>query len=121
MLVILFMRKGLKDNKHLSYGFMTGILRVEKESIFSGLNNLKVNSILDNKYSEYFSFTPKEVKEMAKYYNAPEKYDEICEWYDGYAFGKSEIFNPWSVINYFNNECISLVQLYFTRRKEVQQ
>lgn len=97
---------GLKDNKHLSYGFMTGILRVAKESIFSGLNNLKVNSILDNKYSEYFGFTPKEVKEMAKYYNAPEKYDEICEWYDGYAFGKSEIFNPWSVINYFNNECV---------------
>lgn len=107
--VILFMRNlfsgGLKDNKHLAYGFMTGILRVAKESIFSGLNNLKINSILDNKYSEYFGFTPGEVREMAKYYNVPEKYDEICAWYDGYRFGKSEIFNPWSVINYFSNDC----------------
>ena len=107
--VILFMRNlfsgGFKDNKHLSYGFLTGILRVAKESIFSGLNNLVVNSVLDNKYSAYFGFTPDEVKEMAEYYHVADKYGEICEWYDGYRFGKSEIFNPWSVINYFNNEC----------------
>ena len=106
--VILFMRNlfsgAFKDNNHLSYGFMTGILRVAKESIFSGLNNLKINSILDNRYSEYFGFTPDEVREIAQYYKAVEKYDEICEWYDGYRFGKTEIFNPWSVINYFNNE-----------------
>lgn len=108
--VIDFMRAlfsgGLKDNPHLSYGFLTGILRVAKESIFSGLNNLKINSILDNRYSEYFGFTPEEVREMAQYYDVPEKYDEICEWYDGYRFGKTEIFNPWSVIGYFNNECV---------------
>lgn len=108
--VIDFMRAlfsgGLKDNPHLSYGFLTGILRVAKESIFSGLNNLKINSILDNRYSEYFGFTPAEVREMADYYGAPEKYEELCEWYDGYRFGKVEIFNPWSVIGYFNNECI---------------
>ena len=97
---------GLKDNPHLSYGFLTGILRVAKESIFSGLNNLKMNSILDNRYSEYFGFTLEEVKEMADYYGVPEQYEEICEWYDGYRFGKTEIFNPWSVIGYFNNECI---------------
>lgn len=107
--VILFMRNmfsgGLKDNRHLSYGFLTGILRVAKESIFSGLNNLKINSVLDNKYSEYFGFTGEEVQEMAHYYKADDKYDEICTWYDGYRFGKTEIFNPWSVINYFNNEC----------------
>lgn len=107
--VVLFMRNlfsgGLKDNRHLSFGFLTGILRVAKESIFSGLNNLKINSILDNKYSEYFGFTADEVKAMAKYYGASKKYNEICEWYDGYRFGKTEIFNPWSVINYFNNEC----------------
>lgn len=107
--VILFMRNlfsgGLKDNKHLSYGFLTGILRVAKESIFSGLNNLTINSIMDNRYSAYFGFTPDEVKEMARYYNAAGKYGEICRWYDGYRFGKTEIFNPWSVINYFNNEC----------------
>lgn len=107
--VILFMRNlfsgGLKDNKHLSYGFLTGILRVAKESIFSGLNNLTIHSVLDNKYSSYFGFTSDEVKEMAEYYGAADKYDEICQWYDGYRFGKTEIFNPWSVINYFNNEC----------------
>ncbi len=107
--VILFMRNlfsgGLKDNRHLKFGFLTGILRVAKESIFSGLNNLTINSILDNKYSEYFGFTSAEVKEMCEYYNAADKFDEICEWYDGYRFGKSDIFNPWSVINYFNNEC----------------
>ena len=107
--VILFMRNlfsgGLKDNKHLSYGFLTGILRVVKESIFSGLNNLVIHSVLDNKYSSYFGFTAEEVKEMAEYYGVTHKYDELCEWYDGYRFGKTDIFNPWSVINYFSNEC----------------
>ena len=107
--IVLFMRNlfsgGLKDNRHLSYGFLTGILRVAKESIFSGLNNIKINSILDNKYSQYFGFTADEVRQMADYYGVPEKYDEICAWYDGYRFGETEIFNPWSVINYFNDRC----------------
>lgn len=107
--VILFMRNlfsgCLKDNRHLAYGFLTGILRVAKESIFSGLNNLKVNSILDDKYSQYFGFTPEEVREMACYYGVEEKYEEICAWYDGYRFGNTEIFNPWSVVNYFGNGC----------------
>ena len=105
--VILFMRNlfsgGLKDNRHLSFGFMTGILRVAKESIFSGLNNLTIHSVLDEKYSSYFGFTPEEVRAMAAYYGGEDKLDEICEWYDGYRFGLSEIFNPWSVINYFSN------------------
>ena len=108
--VILFMRNlfsgGLKDNKHLSYGFLTGILRVAKESIFSGLNNLVINSVLDNKYSAYFGFTAAEVQQMAAYYGADNKYTELCAWYDGYRFGDTEIFNPWSVINYFNNGCV---------------
>ena len=107
--VILFMRNlfsgGLKDNKHLSFGFLTGILRVAKESIFSGLNNLTINSILDEKYSSYFGFTPDEVRTMAAYYNADDRYDELCDWYDGYLFGSTEIFNPWSVINFFRNDC----------------
>ena len=107
--VVLFIRNlfssAFKDNKHLKYGFLTGILRVAKESIFSGLNNLKINSILDDKYSEYFGFTPEEVKEMADYYAVPDRYDEICDWYDGYRFGHTEIFNPWSVVNYFSNAC----------------
>ena len=96
---------GLKDNRHLSFGVLTGILRVAKESIFSGLNNLKINSVLDNKYSEYFGFTANEVKKMADYYGVPHKYKELCEWYDGYRFGETDIFNPWSVINYFSNDC----------------
>ena len=107
--VIAFMRNLLsgcfKDNKSLAFGFLTGILRVAKESIFSGLNNLTINSVLDNKYSEYFGFTANEVKGMAAYYSAPDKFDEVCEWYDGYRFGKTDIFNPWSVINYFSNDC----------------
>ena len=107
--VIAFMRNLLsgcfKDNRSLAFGFLTGILRVAKESIFSGLNNLTINSVLDNKYSEYFGFTANEVKEMAAYYSAPDKFDEVCEWYDGYRFGKTDIFNPWSVINYFSNDC----------------
>ena len=107
--VIGFMRNLLsgcfKDNKSLAYGFLTGILRVAKESIFSGLNNLVINSVLDSKYSEYFGFTADEVKEMAAYYGKPEKYDEVCEWYDGYRFGNTDIFNPWSVVNYFSNKC----------------
>ena len=107
--IIQFMRNlfsgGFKDNPHLSFGFLTGILRVAKESIFSGMNNLSINSVLDNKYSAYFGFTTDDVMEMAKYYNAVDKYDEICQWYDGYRFGKTEIFNPWSVVNYFSNDC----------------
>ena len=67
--------------------------------------NLSINSVLDHKYSAYFGFTSDEVREMAAYYGASDKYDEICEWYDGYRFGKTEIFNPWSVVNYFSNEC----------------
>lgn len=96
---------GLKDNRHLSFGVLTGILRVAEKSIFSGLNNLKINSVLDNKYSEYFGFTANEVKKMADYYGVPHKYKELCEWYDGYRFGETDIFNPWSVINYFSNDC----------------
>ena len=107
--VIDFMRNlfsgGLKDNPCLAYGFLTGILRVAKESIFSGLNNLVINSIIDDKYSQYFGFTKDEVEQMATYYNATDKLPELCEWYDGYRFGDTEIFNPWSVINYFSIGC----------------
>lgn len=100
-----FFSGGLKDNPHLAFGFLTGILRVTKESFFSGMNNLKTNSILDNNYSSYFGFTNEEVREMLAYYDYEDKYQEICEWYDGYRFGNSEIFNPWSVINYISDQC----------------
>ena len=96
---------GLKDNPHLAFGFLTGILRVAKESIFSGMNNLKINSILDSDYSSYFGFTKNEVIEMLNYYGYENKYQEICDWYDGYRFGNTEIFNPWSVINYIADKC----------------
>ena len=107
--VIDFMRNffsaAFKDSKHLSYGFLTGILRVAKESIFSGMNNLKVYSILDDRFSSYFGFTEDEVAEMMQYYGRPEKLDEVCKWYDGYRFGNTEIFNPWSVLNYLDDHC----------------
>ena len=107
---ISFMRNlfsgGLKDNSHLAFGFLTGILRVAKESIFSGLNNLSIYSILDKRYSQYFGFTKEEVKKLLSYYNAGDKFEEVCEWYDGYLFGDTEIFNPWSVINYIAEQCV---------------
>ena len=97
-----FFSGGLKDNPHLAFVFLTGVL---KESIFSGMNNLKTNSILDNSYSSYFGFTNEEVKDMLAYYEYEDKYQEILEWYDGYRFGNTEIFNPWSVINYISDQC----------------
>lgn len=100
-----FFSGGLKDNPHLAFGFLTGILRVAKESIFSGMNNLKTYSILDDGYSSYFGFTEKEVKDMLRYYGKDDKYNELSEWYDGYRFGNTEIFNPWSVINYISDNC----------------
>ena len=107
--IVNFMRNffsgGLKDNSHLAFGFLTGILRVAKESIFSGMNNLKTNSILDTNYSSYFGFTNEEIKDMLVYYEYEDKYQEILEWYDGYRFGNTEIFNPWSVINYISDQC----------------
>lgn len=107
--VILFLRNlfsnALKDNHNIEYAFMTGILRVAKESIFSGMNNLKIDSILDERYSQYFGFTKAEVTELLAYYSVKGKSREVCEWYDGYRFGKTEIFNPWSVLNYVDNQC----------------
>lgn len=100
-----FMSGGLKDNASLAFGVMTGILRVSKENLFSGLNNLVVNSVIDEKYSEYFGFTAEEVSTMAEYYGQQKKLEELREWYDGYLFGNTEIYNPWSVANYFNNDC----------------
>ena len=108
--VISFMRNlfsaVLKDNAALEYGLLTGILRVAKESLFSGLNNLVVNTLLDTKYSSYFGFTESEVESMTEYYGCRQKFDEIRNWYDGYLFGETEIYNPWSVISYINNNCV---------------
>lgn len=107
--IVNFMRNffsgGLKDNPHLSFGFLTGILRIAKESIFSGMNNLKTYSILEESYSEYFGFTTEEVRELLQYYGKEDKMQEVCDWYDGYHFGDTEIFNPWSVLNYVSDKC----------------
>lgn len=107
--IIGFMRNffsgAFKDNKNLSFGFLTGILRIAQESIFSGLNNLTVNSVMDDEYDKYFGFTSEEVETMLGYYGVPDKKEELTEWYDGYLFGNEEIYNPWSVINYISRDC----------------
>lgn len=90
----------LKTNDSLEFGVLTGCLRISKESIFTGLNNLKVNSIRFEEYSNYFGFTEAEVQELSRYYEIEDKFDEIKQWYDGYRFGTTEIYNPWSVLNY---------------------
>ena len=89
----------LKTNSALEFSVITGCLRISKESILTGLNNLAVNSILSNKYSESFGFVQYEVDELMKYYNIEEKSQLMKKWYDGYLFGKSEVYNPWSVLN----------------------
>ena len=100
-----FLSGALKDNAHVEMGLMTGVLRVAKEGILSGLNNLDVYTVFDAAFSEYFGFTEDEVADMAAYYGVPEKMDEIRAWYDGYDFGGTEIYNPWSVLNYFKKDC----------------
>ena len=89
----------LKTNSALEFSVITGCLIISKESIFTGLNNLAVNSILSNKYSESFGFVQSEVDELMRYYNIEEKSQLMKKWYDGYLFGKSEVYNPWSVLN----------------------
>ncbi len=84
---------------------MTGILRVSKESIFSGLNNLEIYSILDTQYSEYFGFVPREVEEILDEYDLENK-ERNKKWYDGYNFGGTEIYNPWSILNAVNRKVI---------------
>ena len=95
----------LKTNDSLYFAVMTGCLRVSKESIFTGLNNLKVHSISDEQFDEYFGFTHGEVETLLKEYGIESHQAEFKEWYDGYRFGNTEIFNPWSVINYISDNC----------------
>ncbi len=90
----------LKTNSSLKFAVLTGCLRVAKESIFTGLNNFKTNSILDEEYDETFGFVDDEVKEMLHYYGQDTHYETVKEWYDGYRFGNADVFCPWDVINY---------------------
>lgn len=114
-----FFSGAFKDNSNLSYGFLTGILRIAQESIFSGLNNLAVSSVMDEEYDGYFGFTKQEVGEMLSYYGASDKADELRNWYDGYFFGSKEIYNPWSVINYLSKGCLPQAYWVNTGKNEV--
>ena len=95
-----FYSSALKTNNSLKYGILTGITRIIKEGIFSGLNNLYVNTILSRDYSEYFGLLESEVIEMLDYFDMKYKIEEVREWYNGYIFGESEVYNPWSIVNY---------------------
>lgn len=121
--IIGFMRNffsgAFKDNKNLTYGFLTGILRIAQESIFSGLNNLTVDSVMDDEYDCFFGFTGSEVREMLEYYGFSDKAEEMTTWYDGYLFGSAEIYNPWSVINYVSKGCIPQAYWVNTGKNEI--
>lgn len=121
--IIGFMRNffsgAFKDNKNLSYGFLTGILRIAQESIFSGLNNLSVNTVMDEEYDSFFGFTGDEVKKMLEYYGMSKKESELKDWYDGYLFGSEEIYNPWSVINYISRGGIPQAYWVNTGKNEI--
>ena len=93
----------LKSNTHLQFSVMTGILRIAKEGIFSGLNNLQVYNIFEEKFSEYYGLTEEEVLEGLKYYDLEYEINDVKEWYDGYQFGNTEVYNPWSIINFLKN------------------
>lgn len=93
----------LKTNPNLEFAVITGCLKISKESIFTGLNNLKMVSILDISYSEYFGFTHPEVEHMLQAYDIIGRQEEIKSWYDGYLFGKSEVYNPWSILMYVDS------------------
>ena len=90
----------MKDNEYLQFGVMTGILRIAKEGIFSGLNNLKVNTIMDRSYSQYFGFTEDETAAAVEAYGLNEMMPEVKRWYNGYTFGRTQLYNPWSIINF---------------------
>ena len=98
-----FYSSALKTNDSLKYGILTGITRIIKEGIFSGLNNLKVDTILNKKFSEYFGLLESEVIKMLDYFEMKYKIEEVKEWYNGYIFGDKRIYNPWSIINYVDN------------------
>ena len=100
-----FLSSALKTNRTLDFAVLTGVLRVAKESIFSRLNNLSVCSVLSRKYSNILGFTPAETAVMAEDLGVEKKLPELRKWYDGYRFGTEDMYNPWSVINYMDNEC----------------
>ncbi len=99
-LICSLLGQALKTNSSLKFAVLTGCLRISKESIFTGLNNLKVRSITDVRFSEYFGFTDTEVKALLEYYGYPDSYETAKKWYDGYQFGNVQVYCPWDVLNY---------------------
>lgn len=106
----------LKTNNSLEFGVLTGCLRISKESIFTGLNNLDVCSVINNNCSSYFGFTEQEVIDITKYFGISQNTDSLKEWYDGYRFGENEIYNPWSILKYvkavLNNDEMPLLSYW---------
>ena len=117
----------LKDNEYLEMSIITGILRVAKENIFSGLNNLEVHTILDSEFTEYFGIMENEVEEALKDFNLEYELKDVQKWYNGYLFGDSKVYNPWSIINFLkkgklrpywvNTSGNGLIQLYLEKLK----
>ena len=99
-----FYSSALKTNDSLKYGILTGITRIIKEGIFSGLNNLYVNTVLSKNYAEYFGLLESEVIKMLDYFNMKYKIEEVRSWYNGYLFGNDQIYNPWSIVNYLREK-----------------
>ena len=94
----------LKGNPHMSFAVVTGVMQIAKESIFSGLNNLRVDNVFSKKFDERYGFTEPEVKDLCTYYGHPEKFEEAKEWYDGYRFGDADVYNPWDILMYIRND-----------------
>ena len=103
-----FYSNTLKDNEYLQFAVVTGILRVAKEGIFSGLNNLKTYTVLNNKYAESFGLIETEVKNALEYYGLEQNIEKVRKWYNGYKFGNIQIYNPWSIINYLDEKEINV-------------
>ena len=99
-----FYSSALKDNEYLHIGVLTGILRVAREGIFSGLNNLRVYDIFQEEFSSFFGLEEIEVKDALKYYEIEHKIEDVKKWYDGYRFGNSDVYNPWSILNFIQSE-----------------
>lgn len=121
--IVPFMRNlfsgGMKNNVHLERAVLTDILRIAQEDIFSGLNNIRVASLMDKDFNDCFGFTIEEIEEIADYYQVTEKIAEIKEWYNGYLFGDMEIYNPWSVMNYFASGYIPDAYWTATSRNDI--
>lgn len=114
-----FYTSGLKDNPNLNKGIMTGVLRIAKESIFTGMNNFDVYTVFSDKFNTYFGFTTEDVRQLTDIYGAPGILEELKQWYDGYNFGGAEIYNPWSVLQYFDKGCVPRAYWLSTSGNEI--